>query len=254
MSFIGKIANYSDPNSIGSRMRRRRSARLRVLIEECYQRQHKVSIIDLGGEAIYWDIFEPPYLRSRNVTILLANKYPDSVPLLQGLDTSIFDRVSVDCCALPYPTRTFDIAHSNSVIEHVGDWDAVMWFANEARRVANAYFVQTPAFWFPFEPHFGRPLFHWLPEATRAAALLRGRVGHYPQADTLDTAMRHVQYVRLLDHKQMVYLFPGAEIVRERVLGLTKSYTAIRDMLQSGTSESLGNKPGERQNWPRWRT
>ena len=37
-------------------------------------------------------------------------------------------------------------------------------FAGEVRRPAPAHFIQTPYFRFPFEPHFGLPTFHWLPE------------------------------------------------------------------------------------------
>ena len=49
--------------------------------------------------------------------------------------------------------------------------------AGEVRRVATAYWVQTPNFWFPVEPHFLVPAWHWLPERTRVAILQRRGVG-----------------------------------------------------------------------------
>ena len=45
--------------------------------------------------------------------------------------------------------KTFDIAHSNSVLEHVGNWEDMHRFAGEIARVGRKYFVQTPSFWFP---------------------------------------------------------------------------------------------------------
>ena len=48
----------------------------------------------------------------------------------------------------------------------------------EIRRVASAaYWVQTPNFWFPIEPHFLVPAWHWLPEDARVAILRRRGVG-----------------------------------------------------------------------------
>lgn len=229
MSLIGKLTDYQNPNSIGSRLRRRRGIMLKTMIENVYQGQGNVRIIDIGGEASYWDIFPPGYLVSRKVRITLANKYEENLP--PDVDTEIFDNQHVDCTdRLDYPGGYFDIAHSNSVIEHLLTWDNMKIFAKETRRIGISYFVQTPSFSFPFEPHFGRPFFHWLPESTRAGMLMRGNVGHYPQADSLDVAMHHVEYVRLLNRAQMEYLFPDAtQVVSERVLGMTKSLVAIRE-------------------------
>src|SRR3546814_10323990 len=67
------------------------------------------------------------------------------------------------------PYRSFDIAHSNSVIEHVITWDNMKNFARETRRVAAWHYVQTPYFWFPVDPHFYKlPFYHWLPRPLRA--------------------------------------------------------------------------------------
>jgi len=55
----------------------------------------------------------------------------------------------------------FDLVFSNSVIEHVGDFERMRQFVHEARRVAKSYWIQTPSKWFPIEPHCGMP-FWWL--------------------------------------------------------------------------------------------
>ena len=49
--------------------------------------------------------------------------------------------------------------------------------AAEVRRLAPVYWVQTPNFWFPMEPHFLTPAWHWLPVDLRVAMLRRRALG-----------------------------------------------------------------------------
>jgi hypothetical protein len=123
---------------------------------------------------------------------------------------------------------TFDLVHSNSTIEHVGPWLQMLKAAAEITRLANAYYVQTPNFWFPVEPHFRAPLLHFLPEL-RARLVMRVRLGFAEtRSETMSDAMLQVQDARLLDRRQLAALFPDAEILDERFFGLTKSLIAIR--------------------------
>jgi hypothetical protein len=43
-----------------------------------------------------------------------------------------------------------------------------------------------------------------------------------------ETAFEYVNEIRLLNEAEMRALFPDCEIVKERILGLTKSYVAVR--------------------------
>ena len=63
---------------------------------------------------------------------------------------------------LRFADREFPIAYSNSVIEHIPK-HLQRAFADEVRRVGERYFVQTPNRWFPIEPHYLVPAWHWLP-------------------------------------------------------------------------------------------
>ena len=132
------------------------------------------------------------------------------------------------CTLSEYADDSFDVVHSNSVIEHVGHWPQMMQMAREVRRLAPAYFVQTPNFWFPIEPHYQAALFHYLPEIVRAKLLLKKRYGFRGPCPTFAEAMCCVQSINLLSESGLRDLFPDAQIDRERCCGLTKSLTAWR--------------------------
>jgi hypothetical protein len=207
-------------------MRRRRSVMLRTLIEQCFAAKGSVRLLDMGGEISYWNILDPEYLAAHRTSITLVNLSEENLP--HNPDPARFTNMIGDCCDLSFDDHSFDIAHSNSVIEHLGSWDKMTKFAAETRRVAEHYYVQTPAFWFPIEPHFGVPFFHWLPEPTRVGLVQRRAVGKGPRADNLDAAMALINYYRLLDKSQFAHLFPDAQLVQEKFLGLTKSFVCIK--------------------------
>ena len=204
--------------------RRQRVAVVLPLITAAFQRTGKCRIIDLGGRAQYWDLFDRAFLEANKVHITTVNL---EVP--EGTADPMFTEIQGDTLSLPqFPDLAFDLAHSNSVIEHVGDWGQMERFAAEARRLAPSYFVQTPYFWFPIEPHFTAPFFHWLPEGIRAGLLMRRAHGWAPKSTNVGEAMRQVQGARLLDKAQMRCLFPDGRLVEEKVLGLTKSLMLVR--------------------------
>ena len=133
--------------------------------------------------------------------------------------------VQADARALPFEDSSFDIAYSNSVIEHLDPGERPR-FAAELRRVAGRYFVQTPNRWFPVEPHVLLPGFQFLPRAARRKLWPLG-VSHDAFTD-----------IRLLDAAELRRLFGDALIVRERFAGITKSLIAV------GPAGDLGLPPG----------
>ena len=101
-------------------------------------------------------------------------------------------------------------------------------FAREVRRLAPSYFVQTPNFWFPIEPHWMVPAFHWLPAPVRVQMFMRFDLGHARRTDTVGAAVLLVEHARLLDRRMFKFLFPDAQHITERVLGMSKSLVAVR--------------------------
>jgi hypothetical protein len=62
---------------------------------------------------------------------------------------------------LPFTDRSFDIATSNAVLEHVGSEAAQAAFVAELARVARCAFISVPHRFFPVEHHTSIPLLHW---------------------------------------------------------------------------------------------
>jgi hypothetical protein len=226
MNLIHALQDNSDPNSLVSRFRRARARRIVELIGRIHARKGRVSIIDLGGEANYWTLLDRAFLEASKVRITLVN--PGGID--EAADPALFEVVDGDACDLPqYADHAFDLVHSNSVIEHVGDWPRMEAFAASCRRLAAAYYVQTPYFWFPVEPHFSAPFFHWRSEQSRARSLLKRGHGFSRRAADMGQAMRDVQHARLLDKSQFRFLYPDAVHHDEVVAGLTKSLIAVRE-------------------------
>lgn len=172
-------------------------------------------VLDVGGTATYWR--EAP-VRPR---LTLLNLYPTPAP---GAEAVVGDGV-----ALPFRDGAFEVVVSNSVIEHLGTFARQRAFAAECRRVGRRVWVQTPDRAFPIEPHYLAPVVHWLPRAVQRRVVRWmtpwGLLGRPTQAD----ADAFVAELRLLSAREVAALFPDCRLVRERVLGLTKSLVALRD-------------------------
>lgn len=208
-----------------SSFRLKRFAVVKDLIDTIIKRKGSCRIIDVGGEFNYWQQYLSQ-LEGAPITVLICNIDDRSIPFADPRFSSQW----ANACDLSFAAdNSFDLAHSNSVIEHVGRWREMRAMASEIRRVAPSYYVQTPYYWFPMEPHYRTIGYQWLPEAWRARLLTWRSLGYFPKARDFDQAMEYVNDSILLDKLQMRTLFPDAEHRAERVLGLTKSLIAIRD-------------------------
>lgn len=183
------------------------------------------TILDVGGDAGYWHPFMER-LAGLPITVLLANLRTSNV----DLGDARFSFKHANACDLSFAEdRSFDLVHSNSVIEHVGLWRDMKAMAAEIMRVGSSYYVQTPYFWFPYEPHARMPGYQLLPHRVRARLHRFGAIGFYPQAADLDQAMIHAQDAAMLDKQQMRALFADGTLIEERAFGLTKSLIMVRD-------------------------
>ncbi len=229
MNLLVALSDYGNPNSLGSRLRAKRAVHLKSLIERIAAAQGRCRIIDLGGHPVYWNIIGRDFLIEKRCQVTLYNASANELRQNPVADDALVTGLIGDACAVHFADNDFDLVHSNSTIEHVGEWPRMLRFAQEVRRLAPAYFVQTPNFWFPIEPHFGAPFWAWLPEPVRVWLLLRRGWGYFPKAKSVPEAIAAVQEIHLLDRRAFAELFPDARIVDEKFAGMTKSLIAIRD-------------------------
>lgn len=225
MSFTMWSTDYSNAKSIGSRLRAKRIAPLLSIIDAVFEKKGRVEILDVGGRKAYWGILPEQFIEQRNIHITLLNLPAE----MNGEDSERFKYLEGDACDSPnLSDNSFDIVHCNSGIEHVGDWSRMVLFANEIKRLAKIYYVQTPYFWFPIEPHCMTPFFHWLPKSLRVSLIMRSRLGHWAKEDTVSGAVSAVESARLLDIKMFKALFQDADISLEKILMVPKSMIAIK--------------------------
>jgi len=195
-------------------MRRRRFDSFLGLLETV---PRPVSLLDVGGTPGYWESmgFADPGV---HITTFNLTDQPNST----------MRQVSGDARSMPqFAAGEFDVVYSNSVIEHTGSRADQEEFAREVRRVGRRYFVQTPNYWFPLEPHFLLPGFQFLPVHLRALMLSRFNLGHIRRKPTYSAAEDAVRSIELLTAGDLRSLFPDANLLRERFLGMTKSLMAI---------------------------
>ena len=129
---------------------------------------------------------------------------------------------------MPFTDNQFDVAFSNSVIEHLETAANQTAMAFEIRRVARMYWVQTPDPRFPVEPHYITPFIHWLPDSVRRHVSRNGTVWGIITRPTPQEVDARLKEIRLLSPKEFRNLFPDARIVIERFAGLPKSMVAVR--------------------------
>jgi hypothetical protein len=210
-----------EPHSRANSFRRKRFAVVLDLIDRAIAEHGRCRILDVGGEAGYWRAMDD-LLDGRPVTIDLVNLEAEPIE-----DPRMRSHKGDACDLSSFASEGFHLVHANSVIEHVGDWTRMKAMARDVARVAPRYFVQSPYYWFPIEPHWRVPALHWFSDPIRAKILLALKPG-FANPQTFDEAMEEAQSARILDVQQLETLFPDAKIQRERVFGLTKSIMAVR--------------------------
>jgi SAM-dependent methyltransferase len=189
----GPLARIASP--LAARTRRRRHERLFALTRLA----PGARVLDVGCGAIGLRALEPR-LDITGVDVVEVPGYPG--PFVRA-DASE---------GLPFADAEFDLAYCSSVIEHVPRARRGA-FAAELQRVARGWFVQTPAFSFPIEPHSLLPAAHWLPPLIRRFYWRLGASGSWEE-------------ISLLRRAELEALFGAARA--ERFGPLVKSWVCVR--------------------------
>jgi trans-aconitate methyltransferase len=211
-AFMNSRIDYSQ--GPGGMVQQWRAARMKVFLDSV-RPPSGARIIDLGGTPWMWELIDHDF----DVTLVnLTNEFAANLP-----DKTCYHYVEGDATNLrdQYADNHFDVVFSNSVIEHVGDAAHQASFASEVKRLAPAYWIQTPSDHFPIEPHTHIPYYFKLPKAVTDRLIKSWR-------KELPVWTEMIEGTTVLPRKRMVELFPEASMFTERKFGFEKSYAAFR--------------------------
>ena len=218
------LANNRTERSLAVKLRRRRFAFFRSLLAPL---PRPLRILDVGGTEQYWG--QMGFADEVGVEIVILNIDPVELTQKSGeAGRTIFSYQQGDGRAMPHlADKSFDIVFSNSVLEHVGTERDQRSFMEEVARVGKRFFVQTPNYYFPIEPHFHLFGFQFLPIGARRWLLQHFNLGWTPRTPDRAAAEQIVRGVELLSARELLRLCPReTKLYRERFCGLTKSITA----------------------------
>lgn len=221
---LTQFADEKQDNSLATRLRKKRFSLFKSFVEENYKNAKPscLRIIDVGGTPVIWEKYLSTLEKalpetSFEVAVVNIKKFKTNCSKIKSLVVDAKDMKQ-------FRDREFDIVFSNSLLEHVGDRHAQLLVAKEMLRVGKRYFVQTPNFYFPIEPHFLFPCFQFLPQLVKVWLVTNFALGWRKKLPDRSSAAKLINSVNLLRKKQLIELFPGTKLFAEKFLGLTKSF------------------------------
>ena len=193
-----------------------RKKRMKVFTN-LFNLNNNTRIIDVDGTPFNWSLIPiKPEILIINI-FYPKSKLPD------------YKYIVADGKNLPFKDFSFDIAYSNSVIEHLSTKKNQVYFSNEIRRVGIHYYIQTPNKNFPIEPHYLTPIIHYFTRQTQKKLLRYLSVWGWITKPSKDQIEKLVDEINLLSADEMKVLFPDATISFEKAFFLNKSIIAIRN-------------------------
>ena len=223
-------------SAIVNNYRHRAREKRRQVFLASFMVDDKTRILDLGshdGSAVHALLDGIPY-NSKNIFIADI----DAEVVNAGAKAYGFTTVVIpENGKVPFQDKYFDIVFCSSVIEHVtvpkgsiysihseGEFRRAAYrhqqeFASEICRLGGGYFVQTPNRWFLFESHIWLPFVGYLPRKLQMFTI-KFFNKFWIKTTSPDFC--------LLDKLEFSALFPEAEVVAERSIGMVKSWMAIK--------------------------
>jgi hypothetical protein len=217
-SLFNFLASSDNPKSLGYKFRTKRLQEFEKMFFSHFSGLEKIEILDVGGTSYFWQ--DSNLLSHPGLRITLLNLYPveTSHPAIHAVQGDATDMRE-------FEKGSFDLVFSNSVIEHLYTLELQQKMASEIRRVGKSYFIQTPNVYFPIEAHYALPFAQYYPKALLHFILTKTKLSRLKKWSS-DEASQYIEEIRLLNTQEMKALFPGASLLKEKVLGLTKSITA----------------------------
>ena len=217
IALIRRLADSEDPTSLANRLRTRR---FKLFDQLSSSLPKPMQILDLGGTTAFWQC--RGWANREDVLITTLNLQAEKQSF-RNIVPCVGDATDLS----QFANKSFDVVFSNSVIEHLFDFHQQTRMAQEVQRVGRCFWVQTPNYWFPMEPHFHVPGWQWMPFQVRVSLIQRWKCGWRGPCPDLADAQEAVKELRLLTKRELRRLFPDCNIVPERFCGLVKSWTVV---------------------------
>ena len=213
-----KILDNTSPDSTANKFRRKR---FRYFTELIQNDPLPVKILDVGGTENFW--VQMGYYANKNYQITVLNIDVQQTHTKENLTFVHGDAADLS----KFGDKEFDIVFSNSVIEHIPMNTERRKMANEIIRTGKKYFVQTPNYYFPFDPHFLFPCFQFLPNLLQILMLKNFNMGWFKKCGSAAEAESLLESNRLLKCAELRSYIPAATIISEKFMLMTKSYIAV---------------------------
>ncbi len=215
MKFLQFLVDLRNETSPANKFRRKRFELFLDIIQDIPK---PIRILDVGGTQLFWKQMN---FNNTEVSIVLLNLELEKIEQ-QNILAMVGDARSMK----QFGDKSFDIVISNSVIEHLANFEDQKKMAKEVERVGKRFFVQTPNKYFPLEPHFLMPYFASYPKRFKIFLLTHFDIGWFKKFSNKREAELFLTNFNLLSLRQMKILFPTALIYKEKFFGLSKSFIA----------------------------
>jgi len=201
-------------NSLGNKFRKKRFS---FFLKKFDSLNKPITLLDIGGKINFW---ENRGLAGNNDYIITIINIEKEKSNYSNINCLIGDATNLN----QFNNKSFDIVHSNSVIEHLYNFENQKKMASEIMRVGQKYIVQSPNKYFFLEPHYLLPFFNIVPEKIKYLILTKTKLSRLKKWDK-NFAKQYIKEIRLLSEKEMKTLFPKSKIYFEKFLGMNKSFT-----------------------------
>ena len=209
------FSNSENKDSLGNLFREKR---FNFFFDKIHNIQKPVRILDIGGKINFWENRGLAGNIDYCLTILNLNNEKSE---FSNINCTVGDALDLS----HLKSNSFDIVFSNSVIEHLHNFENQKKMADEVQRVGKKHFIQTPNKFFFIEPHYLLPFFQFLPKKVRYNILTKTKMSRLKTWDK-NFAQQYIDEIRLLSLFEIKTIFPNSEIYFEKFLGMNKSFTA----------------------------
>ena len=195
-----------------------RNKRFKFFFDKINLMDKPISILDLGGKVKFWENRNLSGNHNFLITIINLESEKSVYPNIETKVGNILELKS-------FKKNSFDIVFSNSVIEHLYNFQNQKKMASEILRIGKKHIIQTPNKYFFIEPHYMFPFFQYLPSKIQYKILTKTKLSRLRKWDK-KFARQYLKEIRLLTVNEMKEIFPRSKIYQEKFFGMSKSFTA----------------------------